>query len=268
MFFVLSKALGFFASPSNLVVVVGLFGVALVCTRFARAGRRLMVGSLVMLAVLGFSPVGNALMAGLEDRFQPCDGSRGAPTGIVVLGGAISPYVSAERGVIALNESAERMTVAVELARRYPDARLVFSGGDPSLIMPGGVEADFAIKFFESLGIASTRVGLERASRNTVENAVFTRDLVQPKPGERWLLITSAYHMPRAIGAFRAAGFAVDACPVDWRTAGGVDAARPFAQFSGGLSRSDMALREWVGLLTYWITGKTSELFPAATPAR
>src|SRR5882762_7541301 len=105
MFFILSKVLGFFALPSNLAIMVGLFGATLLRTRFGRAGRRMMVGSLLLLALLGFSPLGNALMFSLEDRFPQWDPSRGEPAGIVVLGGAISPYVSAERGVVALNES-------------------------------------------------------------------------------------------------------------------------------------------------------------------
>jgi len=262
MFFVLSKVLGFFALPSNLVIMVGLFGAALLRTRFASAGRRMAVGSLLFLAAFGFTPLGNVLMLSLEDRFPQWDGARGGPDGVVVLGGAISPFVSAKRGVVALNESAERMTAVVALARRYPAARIVFSGGDPGLIVADGVEADFAIQLFEDLGLTRERITLERNSRNTVENANFTRDLVAPKPGERWLLVTSAYHMPRAIGVFRRAGFAVEPYPVDWRTAGGMDAMRPFAQFGGGISRTDMAMREWIGLMVYWLTGKTSELFP------
>src|SRR5262245_1581075 len=129
MFFVLSKVLGFFASPSNLVIAIGLVGLVLLPTRFARAGRRVVLGSLVVLAILGLSPVGNALMVPLEQRFPPWDASRGAPDGIVVLGGMIVPYVSSGRHEVALNEAAERLTVAAALARRYPDARIVFSGG-------------------------------------------------------------------------------------------------------------------------------------------
>ena len=88
--------------------------------------------------------------------------------------------------------------------------------------------------------------------------------MVQPKPGERWLLVTSAYHLPRAMGVFRKAGFPVEAYPVDWRTRGAVDALRPFETASDGLRRTDTAVREWVGLAAYWLTGRTSELFPRA----
>src|SRR5712691_10413946 len=144
MFFILSKVLGFFAIPSNLVISIGLLGLLLLWTRFARAGRRLAAASLLVLAMLGFSPIGNALIIPLEQRFPPWDAARGgpAPDGIIVLGGAISPDVSAARNDPALNEAAERMTAIPELARRYPDARILFSGGSGALIYDEGNEAE------------------------------------------------------------------------------------------------------------------------------
>jgi uncharacterized SAM-binding protein YcdF (DUF218 family) len=267
MFFFLSKVLGFFATPSNLMIVVGLVGIGLLGTRFARTGRRLMAASLLALALAGFSPLGNALILPLEQRFPPWDATRGAPDGIVVLGGAVSPDVSAARGVPALNEAAERMTVVAELARRYPAARIVFTGGSGNLIFGGAAEADAVMALFESFGIPRERVTLEGRSRNTVENARFTKELMRPKPGERWLLVTSAHHMPRSIGVFRHEDFLVEAYPVDWRTRGPEDLWLPFGALSGGLSRTDTALHEWVGLLGYRISGQTSELYPGP-PAR
>ena len=114
-----------------------------------------------------------------------------------------------------------------------------------------------------SQGIAHDRIIAEEQSRNTIENAVYSRLVAQPKPGERWVLVTSAFHMPRSIAAFRAAGFAVEAYPVDWRTRGSLDAARFFGSLSEGLARTDTALHEWAGLLIYRLTGKTKQLFPA-----
>lgn len=262
MFFVLSKVLGFFAIPSNFVLTLGLVGVVLAATRFARAGRLLAFGSLLLLAVLGLAPVGNALIIPLEDRFPACDESKAA-TGVVVLGGALSPHVSAVRGQVALNEAAERLTVVVELARLWPELRIVFSGGEASLVYEDGIEAEFAGRVLERLGVPRARVMLEDKSRNTVENAVMSKAVAQPKPGERWLLLTSGYHMPRAMGVFRKAGFEVEACPVDWRTVGRADALRPFPTVGDGLRRTDTAVREWVGLAIYWLTGRSSDLFPA-----
>jgi uncharacterized SAM-binding protein YcdF (DUF218 family) len=262
MFFYASKVLGFFAIPSNLIILLGIVGALLLRTRFARAGSGLVVGSLVLLAVIGLSPVGNALIVPLEDRFPPWDDRRGAPHGIVVLGGAISPDVSHVRNTVALNEAAERLTVVAELAKRYPDARIIFSGGSAALLFEERPEAEYALRLLESLGVPPGRVVAESKSRNTVENARFSRELAQPKPGERWLLVTSAYHLPRSVGVFRQAGFPVEAYPVDWRTRGSADILRPFATLGDGLRRTDTAVREWVGLVAYWLSGRSSELFP------
>jgi len=263
MFFLLSKILGFFALPSNIVATLATVGVALLFTRFQRAGRRLAVASVVLLLLAGLSPLGNALIYPLEERFPPWDASRGAPAGIVVLGGAIGPDISAARGTPDLNESAERLTAAAALARKYPDAKIIYSGGDARLVIHGGIEAEFAATLLESLGIPRARIIMEGKSRNTVENALFSKALADPKPGERWLLVTSAYHMPRSIGVFRRAGFAVEAYPVDWRTRGAIDLVLPFESVTAGLRRTDTAVREWTGLLVYWLTGKSDAVFPA-----
>ena len=258
MFFAASKILGFFALPSNLLMLLALAGTALLFTQRKRPGQGLLIVSLLLFAVAGWSPLGNWLMATLEERFPAWDESRGAPTGIIVLGGAISPDVSAMRSTAALNESAERMTAVAALARRYPSARIVFTGGSGRLL-GGAAEADFVLPLWESFGIGHDRVTLENRSRNTSENARFTRELVQPKEGERWLLVTSAYHMPRSVGVFRREGFAVEAYPVDWRTRGATDVRSPFAALSAGLARTDAAVHEWVGLFAYWLTGRTAD---------
>jgi uncharacterized SAM-binding protein YcdF (DUF218 family) len=249
--------------PSNLLMAIGLIGLALLFTRFRRLASWLLVTSLVLIAFVGYSPLGRVLLLPLEDRFPPWDGSRGAPDGIVVLGGAISPDISVARGVVALNGSAERITVTAELAHRYPNARIIFTGGNGSLDPTVPPEAPLAVKEFMALGVAHDRITAEEQSRNTIENAVFSRLLANPQPGERWLLVTSASHMPRAIAAFRAAGFAVEAYPVNWHTRGQGDAAEPFNSFVGGLAMTDFAVHEWTGLFVYRMTGRTSELFPA-----
>jgi uncharacterized SAM-binding protein YcdF (DUF218 family) len=261
MFFALSKTLGFFALPSNDLISIGLIGLVLLCTRFRRLASWLLVTSIVLIAFVGFSPLGRLLILPLEQRFPAWDPSRGPPDGIIVLGGAISPDISVARGAVTLGPGAERITYATELARRYPEARIIFSGGTGSLF-GGPVEAPYAVKEFEALGIARDRITAEEQSRNTIENAVFSHLLAQPKPGEHWLLVTSAYHMPRAIAAFRAAGFAVEASPVDWHTRGPIDATELFRSFTAGLVMTDTAVHEWIGLIVYRLAGKTDELFP------
>jgi uncharacterized SAM-binding protein YcdF (DUF218 family) len=262
MFFVVSKVLGFFALPSNGTLVLGLVGLALMYTRFARAGRWLVTASIVLFAAFGLLPLGKMLIEPLENRFPPWDAARGPPDGIVVLGGAIDPEFAAARGAPDLNEAAERITVVAELARKYPSARILYSGGNGRLAFGSSAEAQFAGALIESFGVPESRLILEDRSRNTAENAIFSLQLAMPKPAERWLLVTSAYHMPRAMGVFRKAGFAVEAYPVDYRTRGAADLLIPFDDVASGLRRTDTAAREWIGLMAYWLTGRSAGLFP------
>src|SRR5690606_22170344 len=117
--------------------------------------------------------------------------------------------------------------------------------------------------FLKAAGVAPERIVLESQSRNTFENALYLRDLLEPRPGNQWLLVTSAWHMPRAVGAFRQAGFSVIAWPTDYRTRGAGDLARPFDTMTEGLRRTDMAVREWIGLVAYRMLGRSDALFPA-----
>ena len=262
MFFVLSKTVGIILMPTNLLVLLGILGVLLLATRFASLGRKLLIASMLMLAICGVFPLGNFLMYPLEHRFPPWDPSRGAPDGIIVLGGSIDADLSVAHDTPVIRFAADRIVAAAELARRYPNARIVFTGGSANLISNDAKEADFAVEIFEALGIDKARLIMERRSRNTFENAVFTKALVAPKPGERWLLLTSGYHMPRSVGLFRKAGFVVEPYPVDWRVGAGADVFA-FSQTAGeGLARTDTAIREWIGLLAYRLVGRTDALFP------
>lgn len=262
MFFILSKIIGFILTPSNFIALLLLAGVVLLATRRRAEAVRLMAGGIVLLLVTGFSPLGNMLLLSLSERFPAWQESGRAPDGIIVLGGAINPELSEARGAAEINASAERIIAAAELARRFPHARIVLSGGNNSLINPVSTEALVSKRLLERLGVPSDRIVEEDRSRTTWENAVSTRDLLQPKPGDLWLLVTSAYHMPRSVGAFRAAGFDVVPYPVDWRTRGFADAFTLFETLAGGLSRTDTAVHEWVGLIAYRLTGRSSELLP------
>jgi uncharacterized SAM-binding protein YcdF (DUF218 family) len=265
LFFVLSKTVGVMLLPTNFLIALGVLGIFLLPTRFATSGRRLLVASIALLAICALSPLGNVLLYPLEQRFAPWD-AKAPPDaivdGIVILGGSIDPDLSVSHRVPIVRSAADRIIAAAVLARRYPNARILFSGGSANLISNDAREADYAVEIFESLGIAKSRVIIERASRNTYENAVYSKALVTPKPGERWLLVTSAFHMPRAVGLFRKVGFAVEPYPVDWR-AGGQDDLWSFGYLSSdGLNRTDTAVREWIGLLAYWLRGRIDDLFP------
>jgi uncharacterized SAM-binding protein YcdF (DUF218 family) len=263
MFFLLSKILGFVSLPSNAIALICAAGVVLLWTGWHRVGRRALVAGVVLLLIFGFSPIGNVLLLSLSERFPRWQPEGRDPDGIIVLGGAIDSEISAARGALEVDASAERIIAMLELARRFPNAKIVFSGGSGNLIRDSVPEAPIAGELLTRFGIAPGRVVLESRSRTTDENADFTRGLIAPKPGERWLLVTSAFHMPRSVGVFRKAGFDVEAYPVDWRTGGWEDAAMPFNKASAGLARSDVAIHEWTGLITYWLLGRSNQLFPS-----
>ena len=262
MFFILSKTVAFLFLPSNFLILFGLAGVVLMATRRRRAGISMATASVVMIAAAAFLPVGGLLIHVLESRFPPWDAGRGAPDGIIVLGGAIGSDLSREYGEPVLGGDAGRIVAMAKLARAYPSARIVYSGGDPSLLGNQVPETDFVYPLLDIFGVPRTRVTLESRSRNTAENASYTKELINPKPGERWLLVTSAQHMPRAIGCFRKVGFAVEAYPVGWRTRR-TEVPIWSRSLPSGLAYLDMAAYEWLGLISYWATGKTSELLPS-----
>ena len=179
-----------------------------------------------------------------------------------MLGASIEAELSAAHGTPVVRSAPDRIIAAAALALRYPNARVVFSGGSANLISNDAREADYAGAIFESLGVAKSRLIMERRSRNTQENAEFTKALVAPKEGERWLLVTSAFHMPRSVGLFRKAGFDVEPYPVDWRIGGPGDLFSFTTAAVDGLARTDIAVREWIGLIAYRATGKIDDLLP------
>lgn len=267
MFFYVSKLFWLFAQPLNFSIL--LLAAAMVA---ALAGRRRLsvAGSalaFLILALATWTSVGAMMMAPLEDRF-PRPPSPERVDGIVVLGGGLEGAVNLARGGYELNRAGDRFVEAAILARRYPDARIVISGGVGTLFLEGEREATTASRLLTALGVAPERLILEGESRNTYENAVFTRRLVTPEPGQVWLLVTSAFHMPRSKALFDKAGFPTVTWPVDYRTSGREGISLFADNPSDSLDNTTMAIREWIGLIAYWATGKIDSPFPgpAARP--
>lgn len=273
MFFISSKVLFFFVTPSNVVWMVVASGLVLLWRGRLVVGRRLVAVGLALMLVIGFSPLGSLLMNPLEERFALSVVAVAEPArlghveGIIVLGGFEDGRVASGRGLLALNEAGERLTETVRLAHALPEAKIVFTGGVGNLLVAGEDAALSVGGYLESAGIARQRIVLESKSRNTWENATLTREVLQPAPGARYLLVTSAWHMPRSIGVFRQAGFDVVAWPVDYRTRSAGDLLRPADSIGEGLQRVDTAVKEWIGLIAYYMTGRSNAIWPGPVPA-
>jgi uncharacterized SAM-binding protein YcdF (DUF218 family) len=266
MYFILAKTLGIVAIPSNLVMLVVICGLILWCTPYARLGRRVTIAGILLLLIGGATPLATALLLPLENRFPRWDQTGAAPAGIIILGGVVNPHVSRLRHEITVGPSVQRLLSAIDLHRRYPAARVVFTGGDPNLLFRGEGESDLAVSFLEHWGVPESDISVDRAARDTRENAVNARMIAAPKPGERWLVVTSAFHMPRAVGLFRAAGFPVEAYPVDYKTGSWDDVHGVPSSLIGRFSWLDLAAHEWEGLLFDRLTGRSDALFPGPTP--
>lgn len=262
MVYIVSKLFDIVASPGLLFVILTAVGALLTLRRpRSRWGNRLLIvgaGGLVAFAVL---PLGQWMLRPLEERFAMPDPGR--VDGIVVLGGGIAVDRSVGRGLPQLNLAGDRMTALVAWARRYPRARLVFTGGNADPFSSKISEAAIARRFFSDMGVDERRITFESRSRNTRENALFTQKLVRPRNGEHWLLITSAADLPRAIGSFRAVGWPIVAVPAGYQTT------RHGGWLPGpvrGLTQADWAAHEWIGLVYYWLRGWSPSLFPGPRP--
>jgi len=226
----------------------------LMINRWRRGAVRMLWLGLVLLGLLGFEALPNALLRPLENRFAvPSAQAVQSHVGVVVLGGAFqNPALYQAHGQVPLGESAERMTVPVGMLRQHPKLTLVFSGGDGRLLGAGITEAQLAQDFYQEQGVDMSRVLLEGGSRTTRENARQVAAMLGPRCQEPWLLVTSAWHMPRAMTEFEALGCRVTAYPVDFRTT----QATPLTEYS--LARSLMlwqtALHEWLGMAVYAMT--------------
>jgi len=262
LYHIFSKTLGWVSAPEAVLLIILIIGSALLWTRWARLARVIVSAVTVVFMAIAALPIGSWLLSPLEDRFAGPGVPPAQVYGIIVLGGSRSLGKSIARDQVVLNGNSERLTMMATLARRYPRARLVFTGGSNRLFSRPEREADIAHRLLVELGVDTARLLLERESRNTWENATNSFDLVKPLPGQTWLLITSARHMPRAMGAFRKAGWQIQPYPVDYRTSGRGSWFRIRWNFYSGMSGLRHGLHEWIGLIVYWALDRSDDIFP------
>lgn len=262
MFFEISKIFWFFAQPANLTILLILSSLIAAALAWRRLAFSVAFGAFLVLGLSVWSSLGAALLGPLEDRFQRPASLPERIDGIVVLGGGLEGAINKLRGGFELNSAGDRFVETAILARRFPDARILVSGGSGELLLDGEADADTAPRLLTSLGVAPERLILENRSRNTDENARFSRELVKPQPGETWLLVTSAFHMPRSVGLFRKAGFPAIPWPVDYRTSGAEGLGFFVDNAADSLQNTTLGIREWIGLFVYWATGRIDQLLP------
>jgi len=259
LFFLASKLFWAVARPESWIVLLLAFAILGFRRSGERRGMAMLVSSLAFVLLVGIVPVGDALLRPLEMRF-PANPQLDTPAGIIILGGAEDAQVTEATGLPGVNDAAERFFAGISLARRYPEAQLVFTGGSGQVIGQGLSDSEVAARLFQDMGIPADRVLLEGASRNTAENAAYLLDMIDDGRDGQWVLVTSAFHMPRATGTFCAAGWTgLVPFPVDYRAVGGGGLGWDFAE---RLRTLNIAVKEWIGLVAYRLTGRTKQMLP------
>ncbi len=253
----ISKFANLAAQPLNVVLL--LLCLSLIWgRRHPVHARKLTVAAVLLLALTGFKTLPDALLSPLENQYPEwaTDDNLSRYAGVVILGGALeSGRLSEYHQQPLLTSSAERMTMAVALWRRNPQLRLVFTGGEGELFGSGPSEAERALRFFDSMGVPRSALTMETRSQSTYENAVFTLELPGLDAQRPWLLLTSAWHMPRSLATFKKAGWNVTPYPVDFRT-GGIT---PLSSYNlgEGAERWELLLHEWLGIAAYRLSGRS-----------
>lgn len=276
MFFIVSKIAYSLIAPSN--ICLGLIGIGLLLGFWEKRrplGWRLAVGGYVLLIALGFSPIGKWIAKPLEDRFAGVEAPAAKEVShIILLGGFEQALIARERGQITTNAAAERLLAIPVLARRYPNALIVFSGGHGWLLGERLSAVKIVTRFLVDAGVPRARLRVEGQARNTWQNAKHISALLKADGFDcpcGFALVTSSWHMPRAMGVFRKAGFDADGnrlhpMPVDYRTIAGAHLWSSYSWSHEGLKQTDIAVKEWIGLFVYWLSGRTDSLWPQPRP--
>lgn len=261
--FTLSKLFWIVAQPLSLAFLAISIGLIAGLLRWRRIGLGLSGLGAAILFVTLFTTAGSFFLQVLEERFPKPQTDPSSVACMIVLGGAFETEVTTARGGIELNQSADRFVEVLRLALLYPDAPILVSGGDGSL--SGTYEGDAAAsqRFFAAFGIPAERLVRETTSRTTYENVQNSKSLLETAGLNNCLLITSAFHMPRSVGLMRKAGIAVIPWPTDYRTSGKVRLGLDVTQPTLNAQQTATAVREWIGLATYFASGRTTALFPA-----
>ncbi len=252
MMFVASKMLWFLLAPFNLALFALTGAMIAMALHRPHLARKLGILSFVILLVFAVLPTGRVLVHALESRYPMPDPMPPRVSGIILLGGALETAQGTMYGTPQLKSSADRINQFVTLARRYPRARLVFTGGVGELGGGGTPEGAMIRDMLGTYGFyPGARLSVEDRSRTTAENVTLTKAMMQPRDDQVWLLVTSAWHMPRSVGAFRAQGWNVTPAPADYLTGGDQR-----LSFLDNLTLSHVAVKEIIGIAAYAITGK------------
>lgn len=261
LFFYFSKIIWLFVSPDSLLLLLIILSLVLFYIGKEKYANKILTTASILLIIIAFFPIGNWLLYPLESHFQTNPPLPDKVDGIIVLSGAENAELSTVWNQVELGGAVERDLTFLSLAKHYPKAKLIFTGGTGSLTKQEFKAADVAKELFKQQGFDIKRVQFERESRNTYENVIFSQQLVKPEQNEKWILITTGWHMPRSVGIFCNAEWSVIPYPVDHQTNKDNLIMLNF-DLAKNLTVLKTAIKEWLGLFAYYLSGKTTALLP------
>ena len=260
MIFYLSKFLWHLFNPFNCILLLLILSVILNFFKFLKFAKIILYFTFFLFFITGVLPTGSYLLYLLEKNYHNKVNLPENVDGILILSGGTIPFLTKEYDQISLNSSVERLTESIQLMKKYPKAKAVFAGGTGSIQYPDLSHSDVAKKFYESLGVNIQNIHFDNKSRNTYEHFVFAKKKFDPNKDEKWVLVTSAFHLKRAINVGEKLGWEFIPYATDYKLP------KKFrwklsTNFLGNLGSFQHSSHEWVGIISYYLMGRSSKIF-------
>ena len=260
MTFYLSKLLWFLFNPFNCILFLFFLSLILNFFKFLKFSKIILFFSFLLFIISGVLPTGSYLLYLLEKNYHNRVALPENVDGILILSGATNPFLTKEYDQISLNGSVERLTESIQLINKYPTAKVFFAGGSGYVEYPDLNHSEVAKKFYESLNVNTKNIFFDKKSRNTYENIVFANKKINPNINEKWIIVTSAFHLKRAISVGEKLGWELIPYATDYKLS---------KKFKWGLSFSfyqnfgmlQHSSHEWVGIIAYYFMGRSSKIF-------
>ena len=253
--YLFSKLIWVVLNPLNLLLIILIIGFFFKTINMKIISKAFYTLFLIFFVIAGIFPTGSLILSNLEKNYPALTTLPSYVDGILILGGPSSPGLTREHEQVSFNEAGERLTESVKLIKNYQSSKIIFSGGFGEL-----PHTYVAKKFFSEMGIDISYIIFESKSRNTFENILFSKKIINPKESENWLLVTSSFHMSRAINVAEKLNWKFIPYPVDFRTSKKFISFKPRFALLDNFNSFNLASHEVVGLLSYYLLGRSSKI--------
>ena len=260
MSFYLSKILWLILNPFNFFIFVNIITIFLYFINFKRISLFIFLINFIFLLTISIFPIGNFLIHKIEKEYHLKNMVPNNLDGILILGGATSPTLFKEFNQVSVNDSAERLIESVKIIKEFKNSKIIFSGGSGVVGRPELGHAEAAKFFYKKMEINTDRIIFENKSRNTYENILFSNEIVNPRKNEKWLLITSASHMKRALLIGLKQDWKLIPYAVDFKIRKKYEF-KPSFNLLSNLNSFQQASHEWLGLISYYFMKRTDRIF-------